>query len=126
MTKLNFTWNNTDWSVPNITVSDLPTITPWKKMTSHSTPRARQPGKIVTLPSAPAPMNSLAVALANARREAEALAWSTGFPGLLLPCLREELEHRARDYWHHQREVRAQSERLLAESFDLRLRREAA
>ena len=51
--------------------------------------------------------------LEHARREALSLAWSTGFPQLVLPCLLEEKFHKANQYWTRQIEIRKRSALLL-------------
>jgi len=52
--------------------------------------------------------------LAIARREAEALAWNTPYPHLVLPCLLEEKQREASSYWNQQQRIRNQSGRLLS------------
>jgi hypothetical protein len=124
--KLNFTWNNTDWSVSQFNIET--THCNYRNQTMNHqdnmiTPRkAFPPRHIVVNPLAraknpPTPKKSLEATLENARREAAALAWSTGYPFLLQPCLTEELENNAREYWHRQTHIQEQSSEILHQTF---------
>jgi hypothetical protein len=51
----------------------------------------------------------LSILLEQAQRDAEAVAWTTGYPELVLPCLVEERQATARSWWQRQREIRDRS-----------------
>jgi hypothetical protein len=91
-TNLNIAWNNTDWSVSNFNKSDRIATT------MNFFDNALNPW--------------LPLLLNRARTEAIALAWETGFPDLLLPCLLAEKVDGARNYWKRQQAIRARSIRL--------------
>ncbi|HAV63978.1 MAG TPA: hypothetical protein DCY13_16630 [Verrucomicrobiales bacterium] len=119
-TKLNFKWNNTDWSVSHIEHRSLERAKNLKPMKQATRSRNLDLSNILDLPKPTGQTRtggSLAVALENARREAASLAWSTGYPQLLLPCLQEELESRAVDYWTKQREVHVRSAGIVRRTF---------
>ncbi len=69
---------------------------------------------------------NLDATLQNARREAMSLAWSTGYPFLVLPVLTDELESNAREYWTKQTYIQRRSSAILHRSFPVASRRLAA
>lgn len=115
--KLNFEWNNTDWSVSKLKSNKKTERPIHKPMTAISPHRPAPVRNVLRLPTPQQPPDSLAAVLERARHEAIALAWSTNFPLLVLPCLKEELEHRAADYFGRQNRVRADSQEALRAAF---------
>jgi hypothetical protein len=65
---------------------------------------------------ATAPGDTLQLYLRRAVQEAEAIAWTTSFPLLLLPVLAEEKARIARTQATRQEEIRQRSQTLLADA----------
>lgn len=121
-TQLNILWNNTDWSVSNFEFKSQQPAGMNKRIETIQNQRPfraanEHPASIVEFrpPSRSAKATGLETLLDRARRDAEALAWETGFSTLLLPCLLEEKETEARSYWSHQQEVHARSSDILVQ-----------
>lgn len=129
MKKINIAWNNTDWSVSNIGIRatnfnqrnlsmNYNTQTPTEKTArtfGEQNNRASLPAQAAQRHAA----HGFSEVLKNARREAAALAWSTGFPFLTLPCLQEELENDATKYWSKQTRIQLRSSSLLNKTFPM-------
>lgn len=124
--KLSIEWNNTDWSVSIVKATTPEFQSQLQMNTENMTSLSDGRPNILHLPTLAPLRTSLSDALQYARRDAEAIAWNSGFPELVLPCLREELEVRAREYWNHQLGVQERSARLLRCSFTSLTRSEAA
>lgn len=125
-TNLQIAWNNTDWSVSNFKSafkSKEQRSVETKSNKMNSTEKRTTSGAVESVArplnslrrEGGTPSMSLDTLLARARREAEALAWQTGFPGLFLTCLTEEKEVAARHYWLQQQSVHARSEGIVVE-----------
>jgi len=126
MNKIKFTWNNTDWSVSNSEII-ANSSNAMKTLNKEQNPHTRY------IHAAPKPAASTRRVedeptdlVERARRQATALAWSTDYPFLVLPCLTEELEQHAREYLEKQEQIREQTAQLFPRTFPLTARQIAA
>jgi hypothetical protein len=117
---LNITWINTDWSVLSHDLNQSVSIKPaGDEQPSAPDGSRHQAGTHVLSGSGPSrtphkDLQDLDAVLQRARRDAEALAWTTPFPRLVLPGLLEEKKSEALGYWRRQHSIREHSARLWA------------
>ena len=133
---INITWNNTDRSVSYIKIKTTSPNQRIESMNTQDTSHTRSnrfPPRHIAIeeghshrPATAGVEPGLDELLASANREAASLAWSTGYPFLVLPCLEEELENNAREYWSRQTRIQKESLRLLHQTFPVRSRLLAA
>ena len=113
---LNIAGNNTDWSVSNFEIKIMNQNT--DSTIAHSE-NARFLRAYPQLNVEKRASDRSETHLEHARMRAAALAWSTDYPFLVLPCLTEELEQEAIAYMEKQRNVLTQTEALFPQAFPI-------
>ena len=115
-TKLNIAGNNTDWSVSNFEIKIMNQNT---DSTATRSENARFLRAYPQLNVEKRASDRTDTNIEQARMRAAALAWSTDYPFLVLPCLTEELEQEAIAYMEKQRHVYSQTEALFPQAFPI-------